>query len=105
MAYGKWYLTTEEEKYFISLFKYMIDELESGRRDEFDLSGKGINPAQAAKIMEQLGYSIQDRSYGGWVQDIWYYFENTSICMYSCGQTFELKIFIQIKGGKYNAST
>lgn len=93
MAYGKWSLTTEEEKYFIPLFKYMIDELTCGRRDEFDLSGKGINPYQAAKIMKQLGYPQKDFETNGWEQDTWQYFENTSICIFSCGQTFELRIF------------
>jgi hypothetical protein len=92
MAYGKWSLTTEEEKYFIPLFKYMIDELIRGRRDEFDLSGKGINPAQAVEIMEQLGYPEQNRDYNGWEQDTWYHFENTNIWLFSCGQTFELKL-------------
>ena len=92
MACGKWSLTTEEEKYFIPLFKYMIDELTSGRRDEFDLSGKGINPAQAIDMMEKLGYPEKDRDYNGWEQDAWYYFENTKIWLISCGQTFELKL-------------
>lgn len=92
MAYGKWNLTTEEEKYFIPLFKYMIDELTCGRRDEFDLSGKGINPAQAAAIMDQLGYLYKETDTNGWQQDTWQYFENTSIYIFSCGQTFELRL-------------
>lgn len=32
MAYGKWNLTQKEEKYFLSLFRYMIDELNCGRQ-------------------------------------------------------------------------
>lgn len=95
MAYGKWNLTTEEEEYFIPLFKYMISELECGRRDEFDLSGKGINPAQVIDIMETLGYPEKDRDYNGWEQDAWYYFENTRIRLFSCGQTFELILRIE----------
>jgi hypothetical protein len=95
MAYGKWSLTTEEEKYFIPLFKYMIDELTSGRRTEFDLSGKGINPWQAKKVMEQLGYTSIQREENGWEQDMWIYFKNSPIYLYSCGQTFELMIGIE----------
>ena len=93
MAYGKWSLTTEEEKYFIPLFKYMIDELTCGRRDEFDLSGKGINPSQALDIMKQLGYNNRKTETNGWEQDTWYYFENTNITLFSCGQTFALYLF------------
>ena len=96
MACGKWSLTTEEEKYFIPLFRYIIDELTCGRRSEFDLSGKRINPAQAIDIMETLGYPEKDREYGGgWEQDAWYYFENTNIWLFSCGQTFELTLTIE----------
>lgn len=92
MAYGKWSLTTEEEKYFIPLFKYMIDELTCGRREEFDLSGKGISPWQAQKIIEDLGYKSLPIDFNGWEQDTWFHFENTNIYLYSCGMTFELKI-------------
>jgi hypothetical protein len=90
MAYGKWNLTQEEEKYFLSLFRYMIDELNCGRRDQFDLSGKGINPYQAAQIIEQLGYPQKDFETNGWEQDTWQYFETTDIWLFSCVQTFEL---------------
>lgn len=92
MAYGKWSLTTEEEQYFIPLFKYIIDELTCGRRSEFDLSGKRINPTQAVDVMEKLGYPEKDRDYDCWERGIWYYFENTKICLFSCGETFELKL-------------
>ena len=93
MAYGQWNLTIEEEKYFIPLFKYMIDELTNGRREEFDLSGKGINPAQVLEIMDKLGYPKKDTQQNGWEQDTWYYFKNTEITLFSCGMTFELTLF------------
>ena len=111
MAYGQWDLTTEEEKYFIPLFKYMIDELTCGRREEFDLTGKGINPYQARKVFEQLGYEEADMDENGWEQDRWvyfnkkikaddntYHFEETKLCLFYCGQTFEMKLWYQ----KYN---
>jgi hypothetical protein len=95
MAYGKWNLTTEEEKYFIPLFKYMIDELECGRRDEFNLSGKGITPWQAKAVMEELGYVFDHFDINGWEQDTWFYFENTDIVLFSSGMHFELRLFKQ----------
>lgn len=95
MAYGKWSLTTEEEKYFIPLFKYMIDELTCGRRDEFDLSGKGINPIQAQKLMKQLGYPIENIEANNCTQDFWQYFKGTNIYLYHSGMSFELKLEIE----------
>lgn len=95
MAYGKWNLTTEEERYFISLFKYMIDELTCGRRDEFDLSGKGISPWQAKELMEKLGYIFDDFDTNGWEQDTCFHFKNTDIVLSSCGMTFDLRLFKQ----------
>ena len=108
MAYGKWDLTIEEEKYFISLFKYMIDELTCGRKNEFDLSGKGINPAQIKKIMNQFGYEI-GKVRNGFNEDkkIYYdkkncnkenqtfYFEKTGLYFYYSGQTFEISLGIE----------
>lgn len=95
MAYGQYTLTQKEEDYFLSLFRYMIDELNCGRRDEFDLSGKGITPWQAKKVMEELGYVFDDFDVNGWEQDTCFYFENTDIVLFSSGIHFELKLFKQ----------
>ena len=91
MAYGKWILTTEEEKYFVPLFKYMIDEIKCGRRHEFDLSGKGINPSQAIKLMAQLGYPAADIDANESLE-CYQYFKGTDIYLYYCGLTFELQL-------------
>ena len=94
--YGVRELTAKEKEYFISLFKYMIDELTSGRRSEFDLSSKGINPIQTLKLMRDLGYPVKRVDGDSCEQENWYYFKNTHIWLYSNGLAFELTL----NGGK-----
>lgn len=90
MAYGKWSLTTEEEKYFIPLFKYVISELKSGRIDSFTLNG--INPVQARKVLEKIGYAYKDSDTN--FLDCWQNFED-NIFLFSSGETFELNLCIR----------
>ena len=90
--YGKRTLTTKEEEYFIPYFKYMISEIECGRRSEYDLSGKGINPSQVIKLMEQLGYPLKHIETVEEEMEMWLYFENTVTWVYINGLTFELSL-------------
>ena len=94
--YGLRELTSKEEEYFITYFKYMIDELKCGRRFSFDLSGKGINPMQVKDIMAKLGYSVKKTVKNEYELDCWYYFNDTDIWMYSNGLTYSLTL----NGGK-----
>ena len=89
MAYGKWELTQEEENYYIPLFKYIVGELKSGRMDSFTLNG--INPVQAGKVLEKIGYSYKDSDTN--FLDWWQYFEG-NIFLFSSGETFELSLCI-----------
>ena len=106
MACGKWNLTNEEEEYFIPLFKYMVDEIECGRKAKFDLSNKNISPVQARYILRKLGYSIANVEVeeNCFSQNVWFYFnkeekqediiifEESNLCLFSCGATFNLSL-------------
>ena len=100
MAYGERTLTTKEIEYYTSLFKYILEEFKCGRRSEFDLSGKGINPTQCIKVLASMGYPVESVIDDVEEYDCFWFFENINILLFSNGLTYELKLYngINFKG-------
>ena len=100
MAYGERTLTTKEIEYYTSLFKYILEEFKCGRRSEYDLSGKGINPTQCIQLLGSLGYPVESVIDDSEEFDFFVFFENTNHLLFSNGLTYELKLYngIDFKG-------
>lgn len=95
---GKWNMRDWEIELWEGLLQKHIDWLKYSRtEDKIDLTEENINPYQVGVIMERLGWHSNEVEMNGWEQDRWEYFSHPDfecrICLFSCGQTFELSLF------------
>ncbi len=95
---GKWNMRDWEIDLWKGVIQKHIDRLKNSiTEDEIDLTEENINPYQVGIIMKELGWESDEVEMNGWEQERWEYFShpdcNYRICLFSCGQTFELSLF------------
>ena len=101
---GNWNLSAGEAAYWQEVItnklNYLIENKDS--IDDIDLSQEDISPYQLYNVLEYLGYERDDLETNGWEQDTWARYSNNeeriSLCIFSCGMTFELKIMLNRVG-------
>lgn len=102
---GKWALTDEEKRQWVSVFRdVIIPQLKAGCYEENNFTEFNLNPQNVKDILCELGYEDTVFEQSGWEQDCWQHFyhkdaEYPPLTVYSCGMTFEVKIYITEEEG------
>ena len=95
---GKWNMREWEIDLWKGVIQKHIERLKNSiTEDEIDLTEENINPYQVSTIMKELGWESDEVETNGWEQERWEYFSHPdypgqTICVFSCGLTFELSI-------------
>ena len=111
---NRWNLTEEIRdknkplltEYFNKVENVTTEQIEQMSNEELgiDFSGKGINPSQLVKLLNEFGYEEEDRDDNGWELDFWIHMRRQDgrtfdsgcekLVVSGCGMTFELKLYI-----------
>lgn len=97
---GKWQLADWELESWKRKLNMFIVQLSRGAK-EINLTERDINPYQVETVLEELGWEEIDMpDTNGWEQDRWNEFRHPNypdkvLIVFSCGITFELKIYFK----------